>query len=80
MTRKLKIGEARTHVSALLEKVEAGEDSVICRGPTPIARVAADIDGREHAVLCATLLREREKRGAVTTSELLAWRHEGHVR
>ena len=39
MTRQVKIGEAKTHLSALLAEVEAGEDLVICRGPTPIARV-----------------------------------------
>ena len=39
MTRRVKIGEAKTHLSALLADVEAGEDLVICRGPTPIAHV-----------------------------------------
>ena len=32
MTRHVKIGEAKTHLSALLAEVEAGEDLVICRG------------------------------------------------
>ena len=43
MTRRVKIGEAKTHLSALLADVEAGEDLVICRGPTPVA----------HPGLCA---------------------------
>ena len=42
MTRHVKIGEAKTHLSALLAEVEAGEDLVICRGQTPIARVTRD--------------------------------------
>ena len=80
MTRYVKIGEAKTHLSALLAEVEAGEDLVVCRGATPIARVTPHVDRRKHAVLCATLRRERAKQRAVTTSELLSWRHEGHVR
>ena len=80
MTRYVKVGEAKTHLSALLAEVEAGEDLVLCRGATPIARVTPHVDRREHAVLCATLRRERAKQRAVTTSELLSWRHEGHAR
>ncbi len=80
MTHYVKIGEAKTHLSALLAKVEAGEDLIICRGSRPIARVAPHIDRQEHAALCATLRRERARQGAVTTSELLSWRHEGHER
>ena len=80
MTRHVKIGEAKTHLSALLAEVEAGEDLVICRGPTPIAHVTRIDGGRDHATLCATLRRERAKQRAVTTSEILSWRHEGHAR
>ena len=80
MTRQVKIGEAKTHLSALLAEVEAGEDLVICRGPTPIARVTRISRGEERAALLATLRRERAKQKAVTTSEILSWRHEGHTR
>ncbi len=80
MTRRVKTGEAKTHLSALLAKVEAGEDLVICRGPIPIAHVTRIDDKQEHAALSATLRRERAKQKAVTTSEILSWRHEGHVR
>ncbi|MCY4503881.1 MAG: type II toxin-antitoxin system prevent-host-death family antitoxin [Alphaproteobacteria bacterium] len=79
MTRQVKIGEAKTHLSALLAEVEAGEDLVICRGPTPIARVTRIGRREERAALLATLHRERAKQKAVTTSELLSWRHEGHT-
>lgn len=79
MTRYVKIGEAKTHLSALLAEVEAGEELVLCRGATPIAHVTHFGSG-EHAALCETLRRERAKQRAVTTSELLAWRHEGHDR
>lgn len=80
MTRHVKIGEAKTHLSALLVEVEAGEDLVICRGLTPVARVTRFDGGHDHAALCATLRRERAKQQAVTASEILSWRHEGHVR
>ncbi len=80
MARNVKIGEAKTHLSALLADVEAGEELVICRGATPIARLPPHVDDREHAALCATLRRERAKQAGVTTPELLAWRHEGHAR
>ena len=79
MVRYVKIGEAKTHLSALLAEVEAGDDLVLCRGATPIAHVTR-FGGQEHSALCTTLRRERSKQRAVTTSELLAWRHEGHAR
>ena len=80
MTRRVKIGEAKTHLSALLADVEAGEDLVICRGPTPVAHVTRVAGEDEHATLSATLRRERAKQKAVTTAEILSWRHEGHAR
>lgn len=79
MTRQAKISEAKTHLSALLAEVEAGEDLIICRGPTPIARITRIGGGQEHAILCATLRREQAKQKAVTTDEFLSWRHEGHA-
>lgn len=79
MTRHVKIGEAKTRLSALLVEVEAGEDLVICRGPTPIARVTRVSRNEERAALLATVRRERAKQKAVTTSEILSWRHEGHT-
>ena len=80
MTRRVKIGEAKTHLSALLAAVEAGEDLVICRGATPIAHVMRVAGEGEHATLSATLRRERAKQKTVTTAEILSWRHEGHAR
>ena len=80
MTRRIKIGEAKTHLSALLAEVERGEELIICRGSTPVARVTRISDENDVASLCATLRRERSKQKAVTTSEILSWRHEGHPR
>ncbi len=80
MVRRVKIGEAKTHLSALLAEVEAGEDLVICRGETPVARVTRISREGEHAALSATLRTKRARQKAVTTAEILEWRHEGHTR
>ena len=39
MTIIVKVGEAKTHLSDLLVKVEAGEEIIIARGDEPIARL-----------------------------------------
>jgi len=77
MTRRVKIGEAKTHLSTLLARVEGGEDLIICRGSVPVARVTRIVDERYEHVR-EILRRERAKRKPVTTNEILAWRHEGH--
>ncbi len=80
MARYVKIGEAKTHLSALLARVEAGEDLVICRGAKPVAHVTRILAAPDHATLSATLRRERARQRPVTTPEILSWRHEGHTR
>ena len=79
MTRHVKIGEAKTHLSALLAQVEAGEDLVICRGLVPIVRVTRVESEHKQERLRATLRRERAAQKTVTTAEILSWRHEGHA-
>ncbi len=39
--KKVTTHEAKTHLSKLLNEVEAGEDIVICRGTVPSARLVA---------------------------------------
>ena len=80
MTRHVKIGEAKTHLSALLSEVEAGENIVICRGQTPIARFTRIDHARDHAALQAVMRWERARQQAVTATEILSWRHDGHAR
>ncbi len=41
MSRTVNVHEAKTHLSRLLEAVEAGEDVVIARAGEPIARLVA---------------------------------------
>ncbi len=78
MKRRVTIDEAQARLSELLAEVEAGQELIICRGETPVARVTRIPRADEHAALLATLRRERQKRKPVTTAEILAWRHEGH--
>lgn len=41
MSRTVNVHEAKTHISGLLEAVEAGEDVVIARAGKPIARLVS---------------------------------------
>ncbi len=44
---KVKIHEAKTNLSKLIAKVEAGEEVVICRGDKEVARLSAAIDTKK---------------------------------
>lgn len=74
------IGEAKTRLSELIAKVEAGEDVVIARGGAPVARLTPlDIGRRaviEKAIDDIRAFRARAK--PVTVEEIIAWKHEGH--
>lgn len=39
MARTVTVHEAKTHLSRLLRAVEAGEEIIIARGDTPVARL-----------------------------------------
>lgn len=41
MTQTVKVQDAKTRLSALLAAVEAGEEVIIARGDTPVARLVA---------------------------------------
>jgi prevent-host-death family protein len=74
----VKIGEAKTHLSDLLAKVEAGEEVIIARGAEPIAKLTR-VDGRAQRQAAIEALKAERSRGKpVTHAEILAWRHEGH--
>jgi prevent-host-death family protein len=47
---KVKIHEAKTNLSKLVAKVEAGEEVVICRGDQPVARLVAIGATHTHGV------------------------------
>lgn len=78
MTLTVKIGEAKTHLSELLAKVEAGEEVVIARGADPIARLTRIAKPSDVAAAIAEIKAARQRAQPVTTEKILAWRHEGH--
>jgi prevent-host-death family protein len=70
------VGEAKTRLSELLAKVEAGEDVVIARSghPAPkLSRVRRDTD---LAALIAEIHAARAGLPATRADEILAWRNE----
>ena len=77
MPLTVKIGEAKTRLSELLAKVEAGEEIVIARGHEPIARLIRVPKAEDFAALVAEVKAARAKRAKTSPEELLAWRDEG---
>ncbi|NLS03084.1 type II toxin-antitoxin system prevent-host-death family antitoxin [Rhizobium sp. P32RR-XVIII] len=77
MTIKVKVGEAKTHLSDLLTKVEAGEEIVISRGSQPVARMVKFDDRRLRMEAIRSLRAEREARAGATAAEIQEWRREG---
>jgi prevent-host-death family protein len=76
----VKVSDAKTHLSELLARVEAGEEFVIARGNEPVARLVP-IDAlarRRAAIEDLRAFRDSGKIKPVTLEEILAWRHEGH--
>jgi antitoxin (DNA-binding transcriptional repressor) of toxin-antitoxin stability system len=77
MTVTVKVGEAKTHLSDLLVRVEAGEEIIIARGDEPIARLTRIEKANDLAAVVAEARAARARAKSVTRSELLAWRREG---
>ena len=77
MTINVKVGEAKTHLSELLHKAEAGEDVIISRGSEPVGRLVGM--GKKHDAI-ATFKRLAALRALakpVTQDEIRQWRDEG---
>ncbi|WP_426231805.1 type II toxin-antitoxin system Phd/YefM family antitoxin [Pararhizobium sp. DWP3-4] len=77
MTRTVKVAEAKTHLSELLTKVELGEEIIISRGDTPVARLVPIDDEERRANLFRLIRRDRAKNKPVSLEEILKWRDEG---
>ncbi|MDW5318132.1 type II toxin-antitoxin system prevent-host-death family antitoxin [Rhizobium sp. PL01] len=77
MTRTVKVAEAKTHLSELLTKVELGEEIIISRGDTPVARLVPIDDEERRANLFRLIRRDRAKSKPVSLEEILQWRDEG---
>lgn len=79
MTITVNIGDAKTRLSELIARVEAGEDVIIARDGTPVVRLAPLAAAERARALIEEALAERDS-GAilpVTRDEILAWRREG---
>lgn len=71
------VGEAKTRLSELLARVEAGEEIVIARGDHPVARLLPMQRRHEVEGAIADILAARSAIGSTTTDEIIAWRDEG---
>ena len=78
--REVQSSDAKTHLTQLLTDVERGETIVITRHGRPIARLVPELDQRAEAIQ-RTMDQIRVLRAtvpAISLSEILAARHEGH--
>ncbi len=77
MTVTVKVAEAKTHLSELLNRVEAGEEIIIARGNDAIARLVA-IDTRRQRLAAIDAVRAlRSQAKPVTQEEIQAWKQDG---
>ncbi|WP_064685977.1 type II toxin-antitoxin system Phd/YefM family antitoxin [Rhizobium bangladeshense] len=77
MAVKVKVAEAKTHLSELLAKVEAGEEVIISRGNKPIARLSRIRRESDITALIAEIKAQRASRQFTTQEEIREWRDEG---
>jgi antitoxin (DNA-binding transcriptional repressor) of toxin-antitoxin stability system len=77
MTVSVKVAEAKTHLSELLVKVEAGEEVIISRGNTPIAKLSRIRRENNVEALIAEIKAQRLTRQATTQDEIREWIEEG---
>jgi antitoxin (DNA-binding transcriptional repressor) of toxin-antitoxin stability system len=77
MSITVKVGEAKTHLSDLLAKVEAGEDVIIARGNAPIARLSRIRRDGDVAAVIEEIKAARARRAKTTPEEIRLWRDEG---
>ncbi len=77
MTVTVKVAEAKTHLSELLARVEAGEDVVIARGNDPVARLVAINERRQRLFAIEAVRTLRKQMTPVTAEEIQEWKQEG---
>ncbi len=77
MTLIVKVGEAVTHFSDLLARVETGEEFIIARDDVPIAKLTRIERANDLAAVLADARAARARANFVTRDEILEWRREG---
>jgi prevent-host-death family protein len=77
VTVTVKVAEAKTHLSELLARVEAGEDFIIARGNDPVARLVALDERRQRVAAIEAVRALRAQARPVTHQEMQDWKQEG---
>ena len=77
MTIIVKVGEAETHFSDLLARVETGEEFIIARDDVPIAKLTRSERANDLAAVLADARAARTRANFITRDEILEWRREG---
>ena len=77
MPRTVNIGEAKTRLSQLIARAEAGEDVIIARDGVPAARIVP-VNGPAGTTV-ALLRRERARRKRVPAEEIRQAREQGRA-
>jgi prevent-host-death family protein len=77
VTVTVKVAEAKTHLSELLARVEAGEDFIIARGNDPVARLVAMDERRQRLAAIEAVRALRTQAKPVTHQEIQEWKQEG---
>lgn len=82
MATKVGLFEAKTHLSKILDRVEAGEEIVITRHGKPVAKIIKLDEGEARQQRLAEIferMKELRKKtaGRATTEEIVEWIREG---
>lgn len=67
------VQDAKTHLSALLARVEAGEDITIARAGTPVARLVPAVDLQRRTFGVIELEIPDDFDGPLPDDELASW-------
>jgi len=77
MSLTVSIGEAKTHLSELIERAETGENVIITRDGVPVARIAPV--ERPISKTIALMRRECERRPRVSAADICAAKEQGRA-
>jgi len=79
MSLTVNIGEAKTRLSELIHRVEAGEEVVIAHAGRPVARLAPVEKARDVKAVIAAMRAARAKRPRITTEEIIESKNYGRL-
>jgi prevent-host-death family protein len=69
--------DAKTHLSSLLDRVEAGEEFIITRRGKPVARLGVSDNKPKSTDALLQILKESQIPVRATNDEILSWINEG---